>query len=102
MPPLSVCDTNISIRNNRYSLNDLHKAAGSEDKQRPSFFLRNEQTKALIAEIEQSANLQSDQCADLHSAAVETINGGRIAGRSFVGNWCMRMRCGSAPSLTWR
>jgi hypothetical protein len=72
MPPLSVCDTNISIRENRYSLNDLHKAAGSEDKHRPSFFLRNEQTKALVAEIE--------QCADLHSAAVETVNGGKNRG----------------------
>lgn len=71
MPPLSVCDKSISIRNNLYSLNDLHKAAGSDPKHQPSFFLRNEQTQALISEIEQSANLQS---------AFETINGGKDRG----------------------
>jgi hypothetical protein len=70
MPPLSVCDTSITIRENRYSLNDLHKAAGSEKKHQPSNFLRVEQTQALIAEI---------QSSDMRSA-VETLNGGKDRG----------------------
>lgn len=51
MPPLSVCDKSISIRNNLYSLNDLHHVAGGDEKFKPSLFLRLDQTQELINEI---------------------------------------------------
>lgn len=45
---------NISVRqlDGLFSLNDLHKASGSNPSQRPGNFLGIDQTKALIAEIE--------------------------------------------------
>ncbi len=50
---------NITIRqhNGMFSLNDLHKASGGEENFKPAFFLRNDQAKALIAEIAKGADL---------------------------------------------
>lgn len=45
----------VSVRQDlagRFSLNDLHKAAGGEARHRPSYWLANQPTQALIAEIE--------------------------------------------------
>lgn len=47
----------ISIRRDadgRYCLNDLHKAAGGENRHRPSLWLNNKQTIELIEEIEKA------------------------------------------------
>lgn len=43
----------------RYCLNDLHKASGGDKKHQPAYFIRNQQTKDLVNEIVNSANLQS-------------------------------------------
>jgi hypothetical protein len=53
--------------NGRYCLNDLHKAAGDELKHKPANWLRLDQTKALIDEI--------DRCSDV-SNAVKVMQGG--------------------------
>jgi len=60
MNNLSLVISNISIRQDsesRYCLNDLHNSAGNNENHRPSKFLRTDQTKALIIEIEQSPNM---------------------------------------------
>lgn len=55
-----IIDT-ITIRKDsegRYCLNDLHKAAGGEDKHQPSFFMRRSETKDLI-DVLSPANSQT-------------------------------------------
>lgn len=59
----------------RYCLNDLHKASGGEDKHAPYRFIRNEQTQALIAEINRSPNMVN---------ACEMIKGGLNQGTYVV------------------
>ncbi|WP_394660943.1 KilA-N domain-containing protein [uncultured Acinetobacter sp.] len=70
----------------RYMLADLHKASGSEKKHQPSNFLRTEQIKELISEIDHSANFQSsenDHSSNMRSA-VKVINGGENRGTYVV------------------
>ena len=47
---------NVAIRqfDNLYSLNDLHKAAGGENRHKPSLWANNNQTLDLISEIEKA------------------------------------------------
>lgn len=42
----------------RFSLNDLHKAAGAEERHQPALFIRLEQTQSLITEISNSTDSQ--------------------------------------------
>ena len=64
MSSLTVLNHEIHQVDSLYSLNDLHKASGGQDKHRPAFFLRNQETKDLVAEI---VDEKMGQCADLHS-----------------------------------
>ena len=57
MPSLTI--TGIGIRQDadgRYNLNDLHRAAGGEQRHQPRYFLANQQTVELIAELGDSGN----------------------------------------------
>lgn len=67
----SILDNNIRVVDGLYSLNDLHKASGSEDKNSPKLFVRNQQTQDLINEISQGT--------DLH-LAIKTVHGGTLRG----------------------
>lgn len=68
---ITILAKNIRIIDGLYSLNDLHVAAGSEPKHRPSLFMRAAQTQELISEI----NLSTDSCL-----AHKTLKGGKTPG----------------------
>lgn len=61
-----------------FSLNDLHRAAGGDDKFKPAFFLRNDQTQALVEEITKGADLH------LFLNTLKGRNGGTYACRELV------------------
>ncbi len=71
---------NITVRqvNGLFSLTDLHRAAGGEDKHQPNLFIRNDQTKALVAEIAKGADLH------LFLNTTKGRNGGTYACRELV------------------
>lgn len=49
---LTIGSTSVRQMGDLYALNDLHKESGADVRKRPGEFLRNEQTRALVAEIE--------------------------------------------------
>ncbi|UAX43209.1 KilA-N domain-containing protein [Pasteurella canis] len=68
---LAILNNSIRTLNNLYSLADLHRASGNDPKHRPTYFLRNDQTKALIAEIES----ENPTCEKSHSSVLIVKNG---------------------------
>lgn len=65
-PQITILDQAINMIDGLYSLNDMHKASGSDKKHQPAFFMRNQETKDLIKEIEVTDNAK----------AVKRIQGG--------------------------
>lgn len=76
MTALTISSFEIRQIDGLYSLNDLHKASGGEAKHRPGYFLTNDQTKALIIEI-QTAGIPAVKSA-------EGRNGGTYACKELV------------------
>lgn len=70
MKDLIISGNVIHLTDGLYSLNDLHKASGSEDKHQPSLFMRLDSTKALVEEIV-NENKRSTEM----QTAVRVING---------------------------
>lgn len=66
---LVISNQTISQHNGLFSLNDLHKVSGNAKRHQPSDFLRNQQTKDLIHEIESE-----------NTIAYHTVNGGKNRG----------------------
>lgn len=67
--PIVIAGTSVATdAQGRYSLNDLHKAAGAEPRHQPARFIANQNTQELVAEI------------DTTEIPVVTVNGGRAPG----------------------
>jgi len=69
--PANVSIGNVLIhqQDGLFSLNDLHKASGSDQKHKPALFLRHDQTQALITKMSKGTKvLQS-----LFSVLIPTI-----------------------------
>lgn len=69
---LIVCNVAVSMnKDGMYSLNDFHKAAGGEEKDKPSLWIRGDKVKELIAEYSQSTD---------SSLAISVVKGGKNPG----------------------
>lgn len=75
---LAIGDFSVRQFDGLFSLNDLHKASGGEENYKPAFFLRNDQTQALVAEIGKGADLH------LFLNTIKGRNGGTYACRELV------------------
>lgn len=66
MTQLTIANKTIRTRNGRYSLNDLHRAAGGDKRHETNKFVRRQSTQALIAEIERTP--ESGYALEAHQA----------------------------------
>jgi len=58
-PQITILDQAINMIDGLYSLNDMHRASGSDKKHQPAFFMRNQETKDLIKEVEVTDNIKA-------------------------------------------
>ncbi len=96
---ICIADTQIREINGLYSLADLHKASGGQNKHRPSLWLRNQQaidfieelTKAQICALEQNQELSAqakqallDDENSLRENVIKVVNGGKHGSGTYV------------------
>jgi KilA-N domain len=76
---LNLGDATIRQIDGLYSLNDLHKAAGSEAKHEPNNFIRTDQVKALIIELAKSADsrINSPLNTGNFNISIKTVRGAK-------------------------
>ena len=77
---LTILHNTIHMIDGLYSLNDLHSVSGNNKKHKPTNFMRLENTKDLIAEIERC----SDVSIEAKSSAYKVIKGGDSQQGTFV------------------
>lgn len=76
MNPLIIANTQIrQDAAGRYCLNDLHQAAGGAKRHQPANWLRLDQARELIAEVEKSAESEGAS-SDLRNPPVHQVNDG--------------------------
>lgn len=91
MSALMIANTQVrQDKGGRYSLNDLHKAAGSEERHSPNRWSRTDSYSGLVLEL----------TPELALAPVEVRKGGLRLAHMHAKNWSMPMPCGSARSST--
>ena len=56
---LTISNSAIGMKDGLYSLNDLHRASGSNKKHKPANFMRIENTRSLITEIERCSDMSN-------------------------------------------
>lgn len=71
IPTLYIDDNAIRVIDGLYSLNDLHKASGGLEKNRPAMFLRLKQTQDLIQELSSS---DSQSLTNFHSTDSQSLD----------------------------
>lgn len=74
-PKITILDQDVNMVDGLYSLNDVHKIGGGAEKHRPTFFLRNQETKDLIDEL---VNELGDvrKCTSLKDKVIRVVKGG--------------------------
>jgi hypothetical protein len=86
MNHLMIADVQIRTdEHGRFSLNDLHKSAGAEERHQPAFFFRRPETQELIDEISNSAPAQNSEPV----VSVAGRYGGSFASREIVYAYAM-------------
>lgn len=89
LPVMTIADTVINVVDGLYSLNDLHKASGGATKHQPSNFMRNDETKALIAVIERSSNLMNGSIYKAYKRIKGGLNQGTYVCKELVYRYAM-------------